>query len=1289
MSIKKGNKIIAGAPLEPVWGNIVGNLQDQEDLRQALSEKAGKVSPTFSGTPIAPTAPTDTRNNQIATTEFVQNAIEGAGSELPDQYGHAGQYLTTNGTLVSWAKVDALPSQTSQSGKFLTTNGTTASWANIPTEIPSQSGQSGKYLTTNGTTVSWSTVDALPSQTSQSGKYLTTNGTTANWSDISYKSLTDTPVGGTDIEILHYPEGLPSGYTWLRYIEGNGQTEYIDTGIKVSTLVSPKIVTRFQMISAGDLDWFGTSSNSSPTIIYDIVSGAGNTGQYIRWGTTGYTRFSGTSSALNFYDTFHTLEIGGNDVTAANPVLVDGVQVGTLAVDSTAVISSTSNILIFRARTNAGISKFMSFTIYSNGSQVFNGIPAKRNSDNAIGMYDTVSNTFKTSAGSGTFTSGGEIQDSIINFTNETGYATKLYTDTQLSYKQATLVSGTNIKTINNNSILGSGNLEIDSLPSQSGNNGKFLTTNGTTASWATVDAFPTQAGNANKFLTTDGNNVSWATVDALPSQSGQSGKYLTTNGTAASWASLPTYSSGTGISVSGTTINHSNSVTAGTAGTSSATSGSSLAVPYVTYDAQGHITASGTHTHTVTGFLTSNDIDQTYSGTSTNAQSGVAVKSAIDAAVASVYKPAGSVAFANKPTLSSSIEGNVYNITDAFTTTSDFVEGTGHSYPAGTNIVCINTAESGQTAVYKWDVLAGFVDLSGYVTKDGGSAQQTIQLTSGTGTTAFGVKSRSTSSYISFSGTGGWLGSYGVTSDKTPTFYNGTSYTLAYVENTVASNTAITGATKCKITYDSKGLVTAGADLTASDIPNLSLSKITDVTASATELNYVDGVTSNVQTQLDNKPDFTDYGLIVPDTSKMDVLKTITYTVSANSVYRFGNFSNNISNLWDIKGDAIFRITVTGTNINQQIEGIISMRQALDSPFIVIRNRRGNSLAATSGIRYIYSRYPKALNSGYNWQFDFACYDATERTIKIEILKNDIGFSWEESLTSSTYDSTYQSSATLTAYTTDGIIGIPTLNWAASSASTAGYLTSYLPKMIAGTQPLAGAALLASQLCFMSSNKMYPSTSKTLPIDTGYGICFNSTATSSGSATAYNYLRQKVSATSLTNIPHATLARGNSCYFRCTMDANGNILSDNYVAASMAAGYTWYYIGIAQSSSAINIDTTNSVFLTLDSNGSLTHINGKKITTTDLSNYQTKITSSAKLSADLISDGTTNKIVTATEKSTWSGKQDALVSGTNIKTINNQSILGNGNIDIQGGTTVEAYTASEVQTIWDSVTPT
>ena len=61
-----------------------------------------------------------------------------------------------------------------------------------------------------------------------------------------------------------------------------------------------------------------------------------------------------------------------------------------------------------------------------------------------------------------------------------------------LANKQEALVSGTNIKTINNESILGSGNISIsggDSLPSQTGNSGKFLTTNGSTASWATVSS--------------------------------------------------------------------------------------------------------------------------------------------------------------------------------------------------------------------------------------------------------------------------------------------------------------------------------------------------------------------------------------------------------------------------------------------------------------------------------------------------------------------------------------------------------------------------------------------------------------------------------------------------------------------------------------------------------------------------------------------------------------------------------------------------------------------------------
>lgn len=86
--------------------------------------------------------------------------------------------------------------------------------------------------------------------------------------------------------------------------------------------------------------------------------------------------------------------------------------------------------------------------------------------------------------------------------------------------------------------------------------------------------------------------------------------------------------------------------------------------------------------------------------------------KTQIDGMVSAVYKPAGSVAFASLPTLSASVLGNVYNVTDAFTTTANFVEGAGKSYPANTNVVVVDTGSS----TYKFDVLAGFVDLSGYV---------------------------------------------------------------------------------------------------------------------------------------------------------------------------------------------------------------------------------------------------------------------------------------------------------------------------------------------------------------------------------------------------------------------------------------------------------------------------------------------------------------------------------------------------------------------------------------------
>lgn len=64
------------------------------------------------------------------------------------------------------------------------------------------------------------------------------------------------------------------------------------------------------------------------------------------------------------------------------------------------------------------------------------------------------------------------------------------------------------------NDELGKLNFDVTVIPTQSGNTGKYLTTDGTAVSWGTVDALPDQTGNTGKYLTTDGTDASWATVD-------------------------------------------------------------------------------------------------------------------------------------------------------------------------------------------------------------------------------------------------------------------------------------------------------------------------------------------------------------------------------------------------------------------------------------------------------------------------------------------------------------------------------------------------------------------------------------------------------------------------------------------------------------------------------------------------------------------------------------------------------------------------------------------------------
>lgn len=120
-------------------------------------------------------------------------------------------------------------------------------------------------------------------------------------------------------------------------------------------------------------------------------------------------------------------------------------------------------------------------------------------------------------------------------------------------------------------------------------------------------------------------------------------------------------------------------------------------------------------------GFLTEHqDISNKADKATTLAGYGITdayTKLEIDGKLSSVYKPAGNIHFIDLPEPSASNLGYVYSMLEAFTTDDRFVASEPTSYPIGTNVVVVAVYNDGATN-YLFDVLSGFVDLSGYLKK-------------------------------------------------------------------------------------------------------------------------------------------------------------------------------------------------------------------------------------------------------------------------------------------------------------------------------------------------------------------------------------------------------------------------------------------------------------------------------------------------------------------------------------------------------------------------------------------
>ena len=177
--------------------------------------------------------------------------------------------------------------------------------------------------------------------------------------------------------------GLPAEYQQIEYLQSSG-TQYINTNYICS--VNPLIKTRMKIDSQSDRDIFGFINNVYPSFIVDC----GSTRWYNRFGLTGYS--------VVIYEhgfTAHDWEFG-------QTFKADGDIIQTYSTDIDWSLNK-QHMYLFSGRNISGGMTIYDCKLYDGGSLVRNFIPCIRKSDNKPGMYDTVSKTFYTNAGTGEF----------------------------------------------------------------------------------------------------------------------------------------------------------------------------------------------------------------------------------------------------------------------------------------------------------------------------------------------------------------------------------------------------------------------------------------------------------------------------------------------------------------------------------------------------------------------------------------------------------------------------------------------------------------------------------------------------------------------------------------------------------------------------------------------------------------------------------------------------------------------------------------------------------------------
>ena len=195
-------------------------------------------------------------------------------------------------------------------------------------------------------------------------------------------------------------------YTRVEYLQSSGG-QYIDTYIYPDNYTRVKTKIQFNSVTNNEFFGFGSGEayNSSAFEFYTWD-------QKMEFNYGSEYKQSGTVKVND------SVEIDWNK-NAVNYKINNG---NTVTLNfSSQTFAAPRNMSLFSitrpSGTMKGKLKMYYFQMYDNNSLVRDMIPARRNSDSVLGMYDNVSSVFYTNVGSGTFTAGSNVSTFTISQT--------------------------------------------------------------------------------------------------------------------------------------------------------------------------------------------------------------------------------------------------------------------------------------------------------------------------------------------------------------------------------------------------------------------------------------------------------------------------------------------------------------------------------------------------------------------------------------------------------------------------------------------------------------------------------------------------------------------------------------------------------------------------------------------------------------------------------------------------------------------------------------------------------